>query len=101
MIRPASKSEADFEIRPLTAEYRSWADNLIEQQWRKRRLEIAMKRVQADVKPSTWEAFKRTVLEHTPPETVAGQLGLTVGNVYVCKSRVLKRLRDTAEEIDV
>jgi ribosomal protein S18 acetylase RimI-like enzyme len=33
MIRPASKSEADFEIHPLTAEYRPWADNLIEQHW--------------------------------------------------------------------
>jgi len=76
-------------------------ENLIERQWRKRRLEVAMKRVQADVRPSTWEAFRRTVLEHTPPETVAEQLGLTVGNVYVCKSRVLKRLRDTVEEIDV
>jgi RNA polymerase sigma-70 factor (ECF subfamily) len=73
----------------------------VEEEHRRRVLEIAMKRVRAAVQPLTWEAFRRSVFDGLPPETVAEQLQTTVGNVYVAKSRVLARLREAVEQIDV
>jgi RNA polymerase sigma-70 factor (ECF subfamily) len=73
----------------------------VEEEHRRRVLEIAMKRVRAAVQPLTWEAFRRAVFDGTAPETVAEQLHTTVGNVYVAKSRVLSKLREAVEWIDV
>jgi RNA polymerase sigma factor (sigma-70 family) len=76
-------------------------EQVIEKDWRARLLEIAVKRVQPRVKPKTWEAFIRTAVKGQQPATVAEQLGMSVGNVYVCKSKVIKMLREVVEEIDV
>jgi RNA polymerase sigma-70 factor (ECF subfamily) len=73
----------------------------VEEEHRRRVLEIAMKRVRAAVQPLTWEAFRRSVFDGIPPEAVAEQLQTTVGNVYVAKSRVLAKLREAVEQIDV
>lgn len=44
--------------------------------------------------PSTWEAFRRQVLDEQRAADVAASLGLTVNAVHVAKSRVLRRLRE-------
>ncbi len=46
---------------------------------------------------NTWQAFERVTLHGRPPADVAAELGMTVGGVYVAKSRVTRRLR---EELD-
>ena len=76
-------------------------DQVIEKDWRERLLEIAVKRVQPRVKPETWEAFIRTAVKGQKPALVAEQLGMSIGNVYVCKSKIIKMLREVVEEIDV
>lgn len=53
----------------------------------------AMKIVQQDFAPATWQAFRRLVLEAAAPGDVAAELGLSVNAVLLAKSRVLKRLR--------
>jgi RNA polymerase sigma-70 factor, ECF subfamily len=53
----------------------------------------AMKIVQRDVEPATWEAFRRHVLDGAPADEVARELGLSHNSVLLAKSRVLKRLR--------
>jgi RNA polymerase sigma-70 factor, ECF subfamily len=47
--------------------------------------------------PRTWQAFQAVAVNERPAADVAVELGLSVGAVYVAKSRVLKRLR---EELD-
>ncbi len=42
---------------------------------------------------STWQAFWQTAVEGHPPGEVAAGLRLSVGAVYVARSRVLARLR--------
>jgi DNA-directed RNA polymerase specialized sigma24 family protein len=42
---------------------------------------------------TTWQAFRRQVLEEARPNTVAAELETTVNAVLIAKSRVLKRLR--------
>lgn len=49
--------------------------------------------VRAESEESTWQAFWLTALEGRPAVEVAAELGMTVGAVYVAKSRVLARLK--------
>lgn len=52
-----------------------------------------MRTVQGDFAPTTWQAFRRNVLEEQPAARVAEELGLSVNSVLAAKSRVLRRLR--------
>src|SRR5437016_1732184 len=53
----------------------------------------AMKRVQGEFQAASWDAFIQTAVDGRPPSQVATRLGLSVGAVYVAKSRVIARLR--------
>lgn len=53
--------------------------------------------IEPEFRPSTWQAFRRLVLDEAAPETVAAELGLTVNAVLIAKSRVLRRLRQAAQ----
>ena len=53
----------------------------------------------ASFKPATWEAFLLTAVEGRPPAQVAARVGLSVGAIYVAKSRVIARLRQEIERM--
>jgi RNA polymerase sigma-70 factor (ECF subfamily) len=50
-----------------------------------------------DFEDKTVRAFYRMVFDGTPAPEVALELGMTVGAVYIAKSRVLRRLRAEAQ----
>jgi len=75
-------------------------DAWMEEEWRKRLMEIALRRVRAKTSTRVWRAFELNVLEARPAEDVAQELEMSVGHVYVSKCRVLKQLRKTMEQID-
>ncbi len=52
--------------------------------------------VAARVNATTWKAFWETEMEKRSPEEVAVELGITVGALYVARSRVLARLKKAA-----
>jgi len=54
--------------------------------------ELAMHRVEKRVKPTTWQAFRRTVIANRPGPEVARELGMQVAHVFVAKHRVQKML---------
>ena len=54
----------------------------------------AADRVRGTVQPVTWQAFWITAVEDQTAEQAAQVLGLSVGAVYIARSRVLSRLRD-------
>jgi RNA polymerase sigma-70 factor (ECF subfamily) len=60
----------------------------------------AAERVRAESEESTWQAFEQTALEGKPACEVAAALGMSVGAVYVAKSRVLARLKAQVRLID-
>jgi RNA polymerase sigma-70 factor, ECF subfamily len=64
------------------------------------RLQIALRRARALVSPVEWRAFQLTVLESMENKAAAEVLGITVGNLYVCKSRVKSTLERVLEETD-
>lgn len=56
-------------------------------------LHAAMNRIQSEFTASTWQAFIQLWIENKPPQEIATSLNTTIDNLYVSKSRVLKRLR--------
>ena len=50
-----------------------------------------------EFEPATLRAFRRLALDGARGEEVAAELGMSVGAVYVAKSRVLQRIRREAE----
>lgn len=63
-------------------------------------LERALSLVENDFEPKTWRAFWGVSIDGRIPADVAGELGMTVGSVYVAKSRVLSRLRAELSDLD-
>jgi hypothetical protein len=58
----------------------------------------AAEEIEGDFASATWAAFWQTALEGRPPGEVAVELGLSVGAVYVARSRVLARLKKRIEQ---
>jgi RNA polymerase sigma-70 factor (ECF subfamily) len=53
----------------------------------------ALELMQREFQPTTWKACWEYVVAGRPAAEVAAELGLSVGAVYMAKSRVLSRLR--------
>lgn len=60
----------------------------------------AAEQVQQLVANSTWEAFWRTAVLDEPIESVAEELRLSVGAVYIARSRVMKRLQQLVRQFE-
>jgi RNA polymerase sigma-70 factor (ECF subfamily) len=57
-------------------------------------LEMALERTQPHFEPATWEAFRRVWIDDLSPAAAATELKTSIDNVYLSKSRVLKRLEE-------
>jgi RNA polymerase sigma-70 factor (ECF subfamily) len=57
--------------------------------------------VRESVAGTTWRAFQLTHVEGVSIADAARQLGISVGNVYIARSRVMNRLRELAEQFEV
>jgi RNA polymerase sigma-70 factor (ECF subfamily) len=68
-------------------------------EFRRRAFRWAAERVKPEFAETTWLAFWRTGVEGRTPAQTAEELGLSVGAVYVARSRVLARLRERVEEL--
>lgn len=54
--------------------------------------ESILQAVEAKLKPANWEAFCRVVFRKQPPDEVAAELGMSLNQVYLIKSRTMRRL---------
>jgi RNA polymerase sigma-70 factor (ECF subfamily) len=75
------------------------ATALFEAEYRRRVFRWAADEVEGEFAPTTWQAFWRTAVEGRAPKEVASELDLTLGAVYVARSRILGRLRRRVEEL--
>ena len=72
-----------------------------EEDYEQRLFSYAAQQVRGDFREATWQAFWRTAVDGEGAKQVAEALGMSVGAVYIAKSRVLARLREQIEELQV
>ncbi len=75
------------------------ATALFEAEYRKRLFRWAADEVKSGFVPKTWAAFWQTAVEGRTAGDVAAELGMSVGAIYIARSRVLARLRNRIEEL--
>ncbi|HWE36299.1 MAG TPA: sigma-70 family RNA polymerase sigma factor, partial [Isosphaeraceae bacterium] len=73
---------------------------LFDAEYRRQLFRWAADRVRDEFRPTTWQAFWRTGVEDESPKAVAADLGLSLGALYVARSRVMARLRQVIEELE-
>ncbi|HEV3167884.1 MAG TPA: sigma-70 family RNA polymerase sigma factor [Isosphaeraceae bacterium] len=75
------------------------ATALFEAEYQRHAFRWAAEEVRGQFAPTTWQAFWQTAVENRPPDKVAAELRLSVGAVYVARSRVLARLKRRIEQL--
>lgn len=75
------------------------ATALFEAEYRRHLFQWAAEEVRGEFAPATWQAFWQTAVEGRPTAEVAAGLGLSVGAVYIARSRVLARLKRRIEQL--
>ena len=61
----------------------------------------ALDLMQQDFEERTWQAFWKTAVEQKTAPHAAEELGISVAAVYMAKSRVLRRLREELDGLDL
>ena len=67
--------------------------------WHEQLVETALKSVALHMSPDNFEAFSAVWVESRSPQQVVQELGLSIAQIYVAKSRGLKLLREKLLEI--
>jgi RNA polymerase sigma-70 factor (ECF subfamily) len=75
------------------------ATAFFEAEYRKHLFRWAAEEIRGQFAPATWQAFWQTAVEARPPNEVAAELGLSIGAVYIARSRILSRLRRRIEQL--
>ncbi len=73
---------------------------LFDHEYRRRTFHWAAERVRGQFEDKTWRAFWLSSVEGQPIKMVAESLGLSAGAVYVARSRVMSRLRQTVQGLE-
>ncbi|MEM9368874.1 MAG: sigma-70 family RNA polymerase sigma factor [Planctomycetota bacterium] len=75
-------------------------EELWDQEYQRQLIHWAAAQIRNQFQEATWQAFWLTAVEEQASQVVADRLGLSVGSVYVAKSRVMKRISEKIREID-
>jgi RNA polymerase sigma factor (sigma-70 family) len=79
---------------PSTDQEAEW-----DREFQRQLFRLAAARIQDGFAPSTWMAFWRTAVDGHSGAAVAEELGVSVGAVYVARSRVLARLTEQVRQM--
>src|SRR5688572_1754203 len=70
-----------------------------EEEYRRRLFGWATEKAKPEFQSATWDAFWLTAVDLISVKEVAGRLGISVGAVYIARSRVTARLRELIESV--
>jgi RNA polymerase sigma factor (sigma-70 family) len=85
-----------LELQPATDE----CSQAVETEHRRRLFEVAARKVESEVSRPTWQAFWETAVLSREAGEVAKGLRMTLGAVYIARSRVMARLRERIAEME-
>jgi RNA polymerase sigma factor (sigma-70 family) len=95
---PQSASETTverfFNQEPGVDEQTRWDED-----FRQRLFDWAAEKARAEFQSTTWEAFWLTSVQSVSVKEVAARLGISIGAVYIARSRVIARLRELIETV--
>jgi RNA polymerase sigma-70 factor (ECF subfamily) len=72
---------------------------LFDREYRQQLVFWAADQIRAEFRPATWEAFWQTCVAGRSIAEVSAELGMSPGNVYVCRSRIIARLKTKVKEL--
>jgi RNA polymerase sigma factor (sigma-70 family) len=98
--RPLGTGDSDMARNLAQQAFNGQSDSEFDLEYRREVFRWAAEQVRSAVTEKTWEAFWRSSVDQQPAEAVAKQLGMSVGSVYIAKSRVMSRLRETAQRME-
>lgn len=87
-------------LNELAAPERDWSSDF-DIEYRREVYRWAAEQVQNTVSPSTWNAFHLTHIEGETIADAAERLNMSVGSIYIARSRVISRLRELAKQFEV
>ena len=90
-----SKVARILEQAPTEQDESVWED-----EYRHHILNWAMDQIRIQFSESTWQAFHETAFKNRSASEVASDLNMSVGAVYIAKSRITKRLREKVATVD-
>lgn len=91
-------TEAQFVLEALP-DARDSLSAEFEREYRQQLLLCAAEQIRGEFRESTWFAFRRTCIDGRSVAEVAEELGISVGNMYVARSRIIARLRVRVSEL--
>ncbi len=91
----SSTIQAKLEATPDADETDSW-----NHAYQQRLFQWAAAEVKSEFSKKTWNAFWLMAVENKNSQTVAHQLGMSLGALYIAKSRVISRIRKQIESIN-
>jgi RNA polymerase sigma factor (sigma-70 family) len=73
---------------------------LFETEFKRQLFRWAAERVREEFRGTTWTAFWETGVEGKKAQVVADTLGMSIGAVYMARSRVVARIRQVIEQVE-
>ncbi len=101
-IRRAECASGDSRIQTAIAETpdpRSIAPREFDLELKRHAFLWVAKQVRGEFQPKTWQAFWSTAVENHSIQSTAETLDMSVGAVYIARTRVMARLRTRVQEI--
>lgn len=80
---------------PAPEEVAAW-----EEEYQRHVFALAVQRVRDSFREATWQAFWRTAVGGEEAQRVGDDLGLSIGAVYIARTRVLARIREVVRELE-
>jgi RNA polymerase sigma factor (sigma-70 family) len=100
-VRPQATGDSDVQEMLEKVPAPDGAETaFFEAEYRRRLFLWAADQVRGEFRKSTWQAFWLTAVEGQGPKTAAQASGISVGAVYIAKSRVMARLKAVIEQVE-
>ena len=99
--RPLVTGDTDLNrLLPAQPAADSDESDYFDQEYKRQTFRWATQQIRGEFRESTWQAFWRTCVEGQGIKQVAAELNMSLGAVYVARSRVMARLRKKVEYVD-